>query len=112
MINDARKDDIQVNDSVYNQFIINRGLSLFLDTLAVANEINKYKGISNQMHFDYLRNMVSPRKRFAKWPKPKDHGDASIVSRYYNISMSKAYDMIGIIDGDLIKQMKQELETE
>lgn len=111
-INAANKTDIIVNDSIYNKFLINRGLSLHLDTIAIANEINKYSGVSNQMHFDYLRFMVSPRKRFAKWPKPKQHGDAAIISQYYGLSMNKAYDLLSIINEQEIEQMKEELQIE
>lgn len=109
-INNGDKSDINVDDSVYNQFLINRGLSLHIDTIAIANEINKYQRMDNQMHFDYLRYLVSPRKRWASWPKPKTHPDAQVISAYLNISMSKAYDLLGIIDQKDIALMKEELE--
>lgn len=110
LINEGNKSDITVDDTVYNQFIINRGLSLHLDTIAIANEVNKYQKMDNQMHFDFLRRMVTPRKRWAKWPKPKTQPDAAILSVYYGISMQKAYDLLGIIDSDKLEQIKEELE--
>lgn len=110
LINEGCKDDIKVDDSIYNQFLINRGLSLHIDTIAIVNEINKYHKMDNQMHFDFLRNMVSPRKRWAKWPKPKTQPDAAAISSYFGISMSKAYDLIGIIEPEKIEQIKEELK--
>lgn len=111
-INSGTKGDIVVDDKIYNQYLINRALSLHIDTIAIVNEINKYGSISNQMHFDFLRNMVTPRKRFAKWPKPKEHGDASVISTYYGISVKKAYDYIGLLSDEDIAQMKEELKVE
>lgn len=112
LINDADHSDIVVDDSVYNQFLTNRGMSLYIDTIAVANEINKYGGLSNQMHFDYYRFAVSRRKRWSKWPKPKDHGAASTISTYYQISMRKAYDMVGLFTDQQIETMKEQLQVE
>lgn len=112
LINQADQSDIEVDDKVYNQFLVNRGLSLHIDTIALANEMNKYGCVSNQMHFDFLRNTVNPRKRWAKWPKPKSHKSASIISQYYGISLRKAYDYIGIIDDKTISDMEEELNLE
>lgn len=110
LINDGDKSDIKVDDSIYNQFLINRGLSLHIDTLALANELNKYPKMNNQMHFDFLRHMVNPRKRWAKWPKPVNQPDAVLISQYFNISMSKAYDMLGIINQQTLENIKEELK--
>jgi hypothetical protein len=110
LINDGDQSDIIVDSSIYNQFIVNRSLSLHLDTLAVANEVNKYPKMDNQMHFDFLRRLVTPRKRWAKWPKPKTHPDASLLSRYYGISMRKSYDLLRVVNPEIIEQIKAELE--
>lgn len=112
LINKADKSEIVVDDKIYNQFLINRGLSLHIDTIALANEMNKYGCVSNQMHFDFLRNVVNPRQRFAKWPKHANHGKASIISQYYGISLKKAFDYIGIIPDDKIEMMEKELKIE
>lgn len=109
-INAGSEADITVDDTKYNQFLINRGLSLHIDTIALANEVNKYQKMDNQMHFDFLRRTVTPRKRWAKWPKPKTQPDAALLSTYYGISMQKAYDLLGIIDSNTIEQIKEELE--
>lgn len=111
LINNGDTSDIVVDDKIYNQFLINRGLSFFIDTIAIVNEINKYGCVSNQMHFDFLRNTVTPRNRYSKWPKPKVHKEAQVISAYLDVTMSKAYDYIGIIPNEQIKQMEKELEV-
>lgn len=106
---------IEIDDSVYSQFLINRGLSMHLDTVAIANEVNMYGTLTNQMHYDYLVNMVEPRSRFGKWPKPNNHEDVKAISLYYGYSMSKSYDMVGLFDKndlDEIKKQLKQLESE
>lgn len=104
--------DITIDDSSYNQFIINRGMSLYLDTVSISNEINKYRDIPNQVHFDFYRSLVTPKKRWAKWPKPQKHGDAALISRYYSISIQKAYDLLKVLDKDQIQKIEEELKVE
>lgn len=112
-INKGQTDNVVVDDSVYSQFLMNRGLSLFIDTIAISNELNMYGGnITNQMHFDYLSDMVEPRMRFKKWPKPKNHEDAQLLAQYYGISVKKAYDYIKLYTKEQLNIIRKELETE
>lgn len=111
MLNSGVKGEVVVDDKVYNQFLINRAFSLHIDTIAIVNEINKYGKISNQMHFDFLRYMITPRKRFSKWPKPKDHGDATIIAKRFNLTISKAYDLVGLFSKEEIKQFEDDMKA-
>jgi hypothetical protein len=65
------KERIEVNDKIYNKFVLNRSLSYFPDTVAIVNEINVYPDIPNQQHYDFIYYMVSKRRRFKKWHKPE-----------------------------------------
>lgn len=57
----------------YNAFIINRGFSLYEDTILHANEMNKHPGLYKDAQYKYYLGALRPRKRFNKWPKyPKD----------------------------------------
>lgn len=111
LINKGQAKGVKVEEG-YNQFLINRALSLHLDTLAIVNEINMYGQLTDQMHFDYLAHMVDPRQRWAKWPKPKDHGSAKIVSEYYGLSISKAYDIVPLFDEETLNKMESQLKVE
>ena len=66
------KKDIMIDDiaeKAYNPFMINRSLSYFNDTVAMANEMNIHHSIDNRLQFDFLINIVRKRKRFSKWMK-------------------------------------------
>ena len=60
-------DDISEKD--YNPFIVNRGLSMGIDTVLQANEMNMRHGLPKRLQFDFLLNSISKRKRFDKWQK-------------------------------------------
>ena len=42
----------------YKPFIVNRGLSYFMDTVFDANEMNIRPNIENKLQFEYLLNNI------------------------------------------------------
>lgn len=93
-----QKDNLRLELDGYSAFMVNRIYSQYKETIFIANEINKYS-INNLWHYDFFFNAIERRKRFAKWGKPSiDENTISIISEYYNISKSKAIDLIGIVD--------------
>ena len=48
---DIMNDDVEKS---YLPFIINRQLSYFPDTVAVANEMNRYHQLDNKLQFHFL----------------------------------------------------------
>ena len=52
-INDSKKDIIEGDDkkeSAYNAYVVNRSLSYFPDTVAIANEMNRYHFLDKKLH--------------------------------------------------------------
>ena len=87
------KKDLMVdpeNEKHYNSFVINRSLSYFPDTVAIANEMNKYHHLDSRLQFSFLINIIRKRKRFSKWIKPEIENDVEVVKRYYGYSNEKA----------------------
>jgi hypothetical protein len=78
-------------DKVYIPFIVNRGLSYFHDTILFVNEMNLRAHLPHRMQYDFLRDAVSPKKRFSKWAKKRSLGDdIKTIQKRYNYSRSKA----------------------
>ena len=50
----------------YPAFVINRCLSYFVDTIALANEMNKRPLLQNKLQFDFLLNIVRVKKFLSK----------------------------------------------
>mgnify|MGYP000935935724 CR=1 FL=1 len=53
-----KDDDKNILEKDYNSFIINRGLSYFVDTVLYANEMNLRHELNNRMQNDYLLNSI------------------------------------------------------
>lgn len=78
-------------DKQYVSFVINRSMSYFRDTVLFANEMNIRHTLPPRMQYDFYRNIVSPKRRFAKWSKKaKTSEDIKIIQKAYNYSQEKA----------------------
>lgn len=94
-------DDIS---QVYNPYMINKALSNMRDTVLIANEANQHYNLTKEMHYDFLFNIISKKKRYGKWNKQMDDKDAiSLIMEYYNYSYSKAKEVQDLVDLKFIK---------
>lgn len=91
----------------YNKFLTARGLSYHLDCVLLANEVNLYRDIEPQMHYDFLRSIITPRKRFGKWSKPVKHPVAAAISIYFQIPMEEAYQQVDFYTEDEIAEITE-----
>lgn len=98
--------------NIYNQFLTNKMLSHYNDTIFIANEINCLKTyISNKKHFETLKNLVSKRKRFAKIVKKSNISkDVEMLMGYFNYSKKKAEEAYKILSSEDIKEIKKKLK--
>tara|TARA_R110002050_G_scaffold168478_2_gene299804 strand:- start:38558 stop:38968 length:411 start_codon:yes stop_codon:yes gene_type:complete len=87
----------EVEEKEYIPFLTNRGLSYYPDTVLHANEMNMRTSIDNKLAYDYLINIVRPRKRFSKWHKAANNNEVSLITQYYNCSESKAEEYLKIL---------------
>jgi len=89
-INYTKEDVLDPNGKDYVPFIVNKSLSYFMDTVAYANEMNKYPFLDKRMQYDYLKGSIRKRKRFSGWVK-KDKSDViDAIIKYYDVSYRKA----------------------
>lgn len=103
--------DETVTESGYPAFLINRGLSMFLDTLTEAQEMSQYgKSISPRMHYDYLFHKVRKRKRFGgKWPKKFQSEDLDVVQAYYKCNRRHAMAALKILTAAQVEELKNRM---
>ena len=103
------KQDIMMDDQAekgYAPFMVNRGLSYFPDTVAFANEMNRYHHLDNRLQFDFLINITRKRKRFSKWAKAQPESDIDAVKEYYGYSNEKARQALTLLSPEQIKIIK------
>ena len=108
----STKEDLMIDDITekqYNAFMVNRGLSYFPDTVAVANEMNRYAHLDKKLQFHFLINIVRKRKRFSKWNKPDLVSDIEVIKEYYGYSNDEAKTALSLLSPEQIKELKKKV---
>lgn len=94
------------NEKEYVPFIVNKGLSYFIDTTFQANEMNYNHHVDHVLQFDYLLNSIRKKKRFSKWNKKQELDVLEAIQEYYGYSITKAKDVVGILSDEHIEKLK------
>ena len=97
----------ELAEKLYSPYMVNRGLSFFIDTIYLINEMNRRHHLPNAMQFDFLINIVRKKKRYSKWFKAQPDEDVEAVMDYYGYSLSKARQVVGLLTQDQITLIKK-----
>ena len=100
-------DDIAEKE--YNAFIINRGLSMYSDTILYANEMNINHTIDHRLQYDFFINIIRKRKRWSKWIKPQEITNLELIKEYYGYSNEKAKSVLSLFSAEQIADLKQRI---
>ena len=106
------KEDVMVDDvaeSKYNPFLVNRGLSYFVDTVLYANEMNLHNHIDKRMQFDFLQSSIRKKKRFSKWAKAEKVTDLEVVKEYYGYSNEKAKSVLSLFTDEHLTELRKRM---
>lgn len=111
-INTGTKLDLTVDEALkdYVPFQINNGLSQHLDTVLLANEMNKRPWLSKEMQFKFLSNVVTKKRRYGKWAKADvvaNQADIDMISEYYSINNSRAVEYIKVLKFHELELIRQ-----
>lgn len=94
------------SEKQYESYLINRGLSFGHDTVIPANEMNSRPHLDKRLQFDFLINIVRPKKRFNKWIKVDKINDLEVVKEYYGYSTQKAKQILDLLPDNIIEELK------
>jgi hypothetical protein len=100
----------ELAEKSYSPFLTNRGLSYHNDTVFFANEMNTRHHLDNLLQFDFLLNIVRPKKRYAKWSKKNNDGDVLIVKEYFGYNDVKATQALAILSDSQLSEIKIKLQ--
>lgn len=103
-------DNDELAEKDYLPFMVNRGLSYFQDTVALANEMNRYHDVDKKMQYEFLINIIRPRKRFSKWFKKEEDSDIEAVKEYYGYNDQRASQALSILTKEQLQIIKSRLE--
>ena len=110
-INESKEDVMLTSqdEKKYSAFIVNRGLSFFMDTIFQVNEVNRNHHLDSRLQFDYLLNSIRQKKRYSKWLKPEKLNDLDIVKEYYGFGNEKAKNALLVLSEDQLAYIKDKL---
>lgn len=95
------------SEKEYNAFMVNRGLSMYPDTILFSqlmNENGQY--LTNQQQYDFYRHVInSKKKRFAKWHKANKRDDIGELADFYGISIRRLEKYLSIMSESDIAEM-------
>lgn len=107
------KVDLMVDDwaeKQYVPYIVNKGLSYGADTVIQANEMNSRAHLDKKLQYNFLINIIRPKKRFNKWIKAEKIEALEIIKSYYGYSTDKARQTLPLLNDQQIDHLKQKLE--
>ena len=99
----------QYSEKDYPSFLVNKGLSLYADTIIYANEINRRPWIDNKLAYDFYLNSIRPRKRYSKWFKKTKDEDLELLKEYYKCSESKALEYLNVLSETQLEKLRERL---
>jgi len=98
------------DEKSYPNFIVNRCLSYFPDTVYYANLINKYNYLlDKKLQYDFYIYSIRKRKRFSPWIKNEINENLEAVKEFYGYSNTKAYEAIKILSDKDLEYIKKKL---
>ena len=97
------------NKNEYPPFIVNRCLAGFIDKIMVANEMNISHYLDKKLQYEFLLNIVRPKRRFSPWLKKEKITDLDAVKSYYGYSNEKARSALSILSDEQLNAIKQKL---
>ena len=101
--------DDPVWEKKYMPFIINRCLSMHMDTIFAANEMNGRPFLSKKLQFDFLINIIRKRKRYGEKRISTKLTNMEYVKEFFGYSNTKAKDALNILTKEQIEQIKRTL---
>jgi hypothetical protein len=108
MMRDSENDELMEKD--YNSWVVNKGLSYYLDTILYANEMNMYHDLQNRAQYEFLLNSIRPRKRFSKWFKEEKSENLDIICEYYRCNRNIGKQYLKLLTEDQIQFIKEKQE--
>ena len=100
---------MEVDEKIYNKFLVTRFFSYFIDTVLMADIVNALQSplVSAQNHYDLYLEAINPRKRFSKWFKAEKNDLVEMVSEYFGLSLLKSHEALKCLSKEQIEEIKE-----
>lgn len=111
-ISETKEDLLSATEAKdYNPYIVNKGLSYYLDCLLLANEMNIRNTLDKDIQYMFLLNSVRQGKRYSPWEKKTDTKHLEYIKQYYNYNDEKAAQALKLLSKEQIEYIHNKLEN-
>lgn len=100
----------ELEEQLYNPFVINRCLSYFQDTIFLVNEMNQYPDLDKRLQYHFLLKGVRKRNRFSKWDKQLKNDELEVVKEYFDINTQKAEEYLSLLSDDDLHKIRIKMQ--
>jgi hypothetical protein len=108
--NISEKTELEFEVTDYTPYIVNRALSMFKDTIFIANEANKMGNMGKDQQYQFYMNIVEKGKRYAKWEKAeKDSDDVEMLKTYFTINSNIARQYLQLLDNETLEVIRTKM---
>lgn len=105
MMRDTENDVLAEKD--YAPWIVNRALSMSVDSILHANIMNSCSHLPNRAQYEFLLNSVPKKKRNAAWIKEsKPSEDILLVCRHYKCNRRIASEYLKILTKSQLDEIR------
>jgi|TARA_B100000470_G_scaffold215357_1_gene197558 hypothetical protein len=103
----VRTGDMDEAEFGRNSFIINRALSMNVDTVLYANEMNIHYQLDPLLQYDYFINSLRKKKRWSKWAKATGpSANLELIKEYYNYNEQRAREVLDLLSESEIEEIR------
>jgi hypothetical protein len=109
LLKGTENDELMEKD--YNAFLINRGFSMFQDTVLYAQAMNERSNLPAVCQNDFYLGTIRPKKRFG-WHK-KDSSNSKYleaVKSYFKVGPRKAEEYCSVLSPEALAEILESLE--
>jgi hypothetical protein len=103
----AEADDPAVMTKAYSPWMVNKALSMYVDSILYANEMNRAHFLDNDMQYAYHLNSVRAMSRKHTWFSKTSDKDLKLVQEHYKVNSTRASEIVKIIGSAGIETIKK-----
>jgi hypothetical protein len=107
-------DNDDPRDSDYTQYMINRVISMSPRAIRIAQTLNRYRGMPDKAHHDYLVHVLPQAKDYSKYLKGKKEAsldEIEMLMTYFEVGINDAREYHSILSKEQMKRIKKKFNS-
>lgn len=102
----------EYTEKSFDPFIIRRGIAQNMDTVLLAQEMNKLHALPKVMQHDFFLGAITRKKRYGKWSKKEAVVEKiQTISTYYKVSLKEATEYAELLSDAQVAELVERMDT-